>query len=199
MAQLFVPSELAGAGPGSGFYLAAVIDANGHLAIGYTPYWQTAAGILVPAPIDATTNSLGTHDDANGTPGSAAPATALQVGGSDGTDLRALTTDGTGHLLPPVPSLLVAPATVSTTSGAHLASFTATITGTASILLSLPTPAVVTLTIAATGGTRTDDLFDGATVSTWQNAVIDIVDGATYTLAAGAQTDAFVQIVGRVG
>ena len=100
MAQLFVPSELAGAGPGSGFYLAAVIDANGHLAIGYTPYWQTAAGILVPAPIDATTNSLGTHDDANGAPGGATPATALQVGGSDGTDLRALATDAQGHVLP---------------------------------------------------------------------------------------------------
>jgi len=34
----------------------------------------------------------------SGTPGSAAPSTAVQVGGTDGTDLRALLIDGSGNL-----------------------------------------------------------------------------------------------------
>jgi hypothetical protein len=39
-----------------------------------------------------------TEDVSDGTPGSAAPATALQVAGWDGTDLRALLTDNAGQL-----------------------------------------------------------------------------------------------------
>jgi hypothetical protein len=56
MAQLFVGPKLLAAGPGSAFYLAAVLDANNHLAIAQTPYYQTAAGILVPAPVDSNNN-----------------------------------------------------------------------------------------------------------------------------------------------
>ena len=44
----------------------------------------------------ATTGSLQTRDDATGTTGSAAGTTAALIGGSDGTDLRALSTDATG-------------------------------------------------------------------------------------------------------
>lgn len=38
-------------------------------------------------------------DAANGTPGSAAPTTATQVGGTDGTNLRAIKTDTSGNLI----------------------------------------------------------------------------------------------------
>ena len=40
-----------------------------------------------------------TADQADGSPGSTAPTKATQVGGTDGTDLRALLTDATGRLL----------------------------------------------------------------------------------------------------
>lgn len=43
------------------------------------------------------TNPLKTQDAADGTPGSAAPATALLAAGSDGTNLRALATDASGR------------------------------------------------------------------------------------------------------
>jgi hypothetical protein len=41
---------------------------------------------------------LPTQDVSDGTPGGAVPGTAIQVGGSDGTDLRPLATDSTGQL-----------------------------------------------------------------------------------------------------
>ena len=50
-----------------------------------------AAPLVLPDP-------LPTQDVSDGTPGSTAPSTALQVAGSDGTDLRALVTDTTGRL-----------------------------------------------------------------------------------------------------
>ena len=46
----------------------------------------------------ALPNPLPTEDVSDGTPGAAAPATALQVAGTDGTDLRALSTDAAGVL-----------------------------------------------------------------------------------------------------
>lgn len=49
----------------------------------------------VPVSIAGTVN---TKDAADGTPGSAVPTTAIQVAGSDGTNLRALLTDATGQL-----------------------------------------------------------------------------------------------------
>ena len=47
----------------------------------------------------ALPDPLPTQDASDGTPGTMAPATALQVGGTDGTDLRALATDSYGRLL----------------------------------------------------------------------------------------------------
>lgn len=43
--------------------------------------------------------SLPVIDKSDGTPGTAAPAIAIQVGGTDGTSLRALHTDASGNLL----------------------------------------------------------------------------------------------------
>jgi hypothetical protein len=60
-----------------------------------------------PLPVELSdgTNAFGivgnpifVQDEADGTPGAAAPAKALQIGGTDGTDLRALLTDNTGQL-----------------------------------------------------------------------------------------------------
>jgi len=44
----------------------------------------------------AASGALSVRDDATGAPGAAVPGAALQVGGTDGTDLRALATDATG-------------------------------------------------------------------------------------------------------
>jgi hypothetical protein len=43
-------------------------------------------------------NPLPTQDVSDGTPGSAVPASAIQVAGSDGTNLRTLETDSAGQL-----------------------------------------------------------------------------------------------------
>ena len=59
------------------------VDASGNLLININ-----AQGLSPIVSADVT----------GGTPGSAAPAKALQVGGTDGTDLRALLTDATGQL-----------------------------------------------------------------------------------------------------
>lgn len=48
----------------------------------------------------AATGSLSTRDDSAGSPGTAAPSSALQVGGTDGTNLRALSVDSFGRLVP---------------------------------------------------------------------------------------------------
>lgn len=67
----------------------------------------------------AASGSLTTKDDANGTTGSAVPSTAIQIGGSDGTDLRALTIDSSGRLiLAPSGSLAAGTFNVATTAGA---------------------------------------------------------------------------------
>ena len=50
-----------------------------------------AAPLVLPDP-------LPTQDVSDGTPGAATPATAIQVAGTDGTDLRTLLTDNTGQL-----------------------------------------------------------------------------------------------------
>jgi len=47
---------------------------------------------------NAGTGTFTTEDISNGTPGSLAPVNALQVGGSDGTNLRVFSTDSTGQL-----------------------------------------------------------------------------------------------------
>lgn len=45
------------------------------------------------------TSQLPVADKADGTPGSTAPTSAIQVGGTDGTDLRVIKTDSSGNLL----------------------------------------------------------------------------------------------------
>ena len=60
MAQLFVGPDLLQAGPGSSINLAAVLDANNHLAIAQTKFTQTPAGLLVPEPADANGTPLHT-------------------------------------------------------------------------------------------------------------------------------------------
>ncbi len=52
---------------------------------------------LVVYPVTSAT-ATPTQDAADGTPGATAPAVALQVGGTDGTNLRALLTDTSGRL-----------------------------------------------------------------------------------------------------
>jgi 5-hydroxyisourate hydrolase-like protein (transthyretin family) len=67
--------------------------------------------VTVATPLPAGTNAIGTVgqadapwsitvDDAQGTPASTAPTQAVQVGGTDGTDLRALATDTSGRITP---------------------------------------------------------------------------------------------------
>lgn len=58
----------------------------------------------IVSPLPAGTNTIGSVVDstlagATGSPGTAAPANAIQVAGSDGTDLRALSTTTSGELL----------------------------------------------------------------------------------------------------
>src|SRR5271170_604765 len=47
---------------------------------------------------NAGTGTFNTQDAADGTPGSAAPATATQIGGTDGTNLQAISTDSSGNV-----------------------------------------------------------------------------------------------------
>lgn len=54
MAQLFVSPKLLGLGPSNTSYLAAVEDANNHVAVGMTPFYQTTDGILIPAQADSS-------------------------------------------------------------------------------------------------------------------------------------------------
>lgn len=72
------------------------------------PYIQTAQEIKITGQdstgdtvnyVTADTNgNLAVKDYADGTPASAAPTVATQVGGTDGTNLRTLSTDTSGHL-----------------------------------------------------------------------------------------------------
>ena len=41
---------------GQSFYVLGIKDANGNYAQAQTPYYQTSAGIIVPAPVDANNN-----------------------------------------------------------------------------------------------------------------------------------------------
>jgi hypothetical protein len=67
--------------------------------------------VTVATPLPAGTNAIGTVgqadapwsitvDDAQGTPATTAPTQAVQIGGTDGTDLRALATDTSGRVTP---------------------------------------------------------------------------------------------------
>ncbi len=53
MAQLYVNPTLLGVGPSNTSFLAAVQDANNHLAVGMTKFVQTPSGILMPELTDA--------------------------------------------------------------------------------------------------------------------------------------------------
>lgn len=52
MAALYATPALLAAGPSNTFYLAAVQDANAHLAVAQTPFYQTPSGLLMPALAD---------------------------------------------------------------------------------------------------------------------------------------------------
>lgn len=41
---------------GQSFYVLGIKDANGNYAQAYTPFYQTPAGLIVPAPVDASGN-----------------------------------------------------------------------------------------------------------------------------------------------
>ncbi len=60
MAQVFVGPDLLKAGPTGNIYLAAVQDANNHLAVAQTKFTQTPNGLLVPEPADANGTPLHT-------------------------------------------------------------------------------------------------------------------------------------------
>lgn len=59
---------------------------------------QNSTGTTVNFVSADSNGNMAVKDYADGTPGSAVPSVALQVGGSDGTNLRALSTDTSGHL-----------------------------------------------------------------------------------------------------
>ncbi len=62
------------------------------------PLQTDASGNLLVSLAAEPLSPLNTKDAADGTPGSANPALAIQVAGSDGTDLRTLSTNATGEL-----------------------------------------------------------------------------------------------------
>ena len=53
MSQLYVTPALLGVGPGNTSFLAAVQDANNHVAVGMTKFVQTPSGILLPEITDS--------------------------------------------------------------------------------------------------------------------------------------------------
>lgn len=105
-------------------------DASGYLTQPVNLYYKDASGNFQPLKTDASgnvqvvvaealpalspgTNTIGavteaTLDASGGAPAAAAPAKALQVGGSDGTDLRALLVDTLGRLQAVIASALPA-------------------------------------------------------------------------------------------
>ncbi len=67
MAQLYVNPTLLGAGPSNTSFIAAVQDANNHVAVGMTKFVQTPSGILVPELTDAAGYVLGKQVGRNAT------------------------------------------------------------------------------------------------------------------------------------
>src|SRR6185312_10909706 len=63
------------------------------------PLQTDASGNLLVSLAAEPLNPFNTKDAADGTVGSASPTTAIQVGGTDGTNLRAVLTDSSGHPL----------------------------------------------------------------------------------------------------
>ena len=62
------------------------------------PLQTDAAGNLLVSLAAEPLSPLNTKDAADGTPGAAVPATAQQIAGTDGTNLRPLSTDSAGKL-----------------------------------------------------------------------------------------------------
>lgn len=75
---------------------------NATVVQGTSPWVTSISGSVTVTGTVAVTQSTSpwiTKDAADGTPGAVPPATATQVAGSDGTDLRVLKTDASGELI----------------------------------------------------------------------------------------------------
>jgi trimeric autotransporter adhesin len=86
------------------------------------PLQTDASGNLYVSLASEPVTPFNTRDAADGTPGSANPGTAIQVAGTDGTDLRPLSTDSSGNL-----NINNVSGTVSLPTGASTAANQATI------------------------------------------------------------------------
>ena len=82
MAQLYVNPTLLGAGPGNTSFLAAVQDANNHLAVGMTKFPQTPGGLLVPELTDTNGVVIGRSTLTSATVYSVATTTITANGNS---------------------------------------------------------------------------------------------------------------------
>lgn len=134
--------------------------------------------------------------------GAAVPAKATLLGGSDGTDLRALAVDPSGRLIGSV-DLVPMTQIASQAAGADFASFTAPFAGIATLQISLATTSALSLSVTPSGGsTPTVSAANGGIEipsNEWQMLFFAISAGATYALqVANAQTSVAVSIEGAM-
>lgn len=145
----------------------------------------TVSGTVTANQGTAGATAWKTTDAADGTPGSAKPATAIQVAGTDGVNLRTLSTDSSGVL-----NVNAAFGGTVTTALPPDRTVTGSITNTQSVTLSLTTGGGGALTFNATGtwgGTLT---FEASTDGTnWYSVnVLPYPSGASVTSATANGT-----------
>jgi hypothetical protein len=129
-------------------------------------------------------------------PGAAAPARAVQVAGTDGTNLRTIAVDSQGRATPQPPALVwdAAGLSLAANTNAFATSYTAPTAGRLSVTVGIDTattaPHVVlvkTANAAPTGGsagTRTFQLLNGTTLAQGLIAAVelDVTPNDTYNL-----------------
>jgi len=112
-------------------------------------------------------------------PGAAVPTDALQIGGTDGTDLRALATDSSGRLITQQPNnILLATTAISVTATVTTQSTTAAVDGQCVVV---SVSCVTAKTMAFPVAVRVRDTTNGITTA-WQLSPIQIAGGSATQL-----------------
>lgn len=168
-------------------------DATGFRAIPHTPWYWTGT-LLIPHPLDSanvpqtalasSSATIGAVTEASldpttGIPGQTAPARLIQIGGTDGTALRPLSTTTTGKLV--LVTNVVQVDNVSEAAATAFGTFTAPHSGTCRVLAA----SSVAVTLSLTGAGQTNALGSLA-ATTWASYVFPVVGGAAYSFQVSA-------------
>ena len=144
-----------------------------------------------PLATDATGRVKVVDDQAQGAPGTAAPAQAVQVAGTDGANLRGLLTTPNGRLNQAVTVATVS--AVAETANTNFATFTAPHDGVATLLIAVST--ATTVSLVGLGTTAALNSGGSLAAAQWYTFQFPVAAGQSYSLQVGTAATVSCQVV----